>query len=87
MINPRERQLKEAIKHLLNGIHNSEEIYKEYSKFEPKVARMSRKEIEEAAATVASKVEQYVISVQKRTKKKPDAQAIKKKIKQELGKI
>ena len=84
MSSPRERLLTETIKNLLIGIHNSEEIYKEYSKIEKKVARMSQKEIDNVAATVASNVEQYVVAFEKRTKKKPRTLDIKKKIKREL---
>jgi hypothetical protein len=87
MSNPRERVLKETIKNFLMGIHNSEEIHKEYSKLGKKIVRMGQREIDRIAAIVASNVENYVIAFEKRNKRPPSHQAIMKKIAQELENI
>jgi len=87
MSSPRERQLVEAIKNLLIGIHDSEEIYKEFSKLKEKFIRMSLNEIDKTAKKAASNVERYAVDYEKREKKKPSIQLIKKKLKQELENI
>ena len=87
MSSPRERLLQETIKNYLMGIQKSEEISKQYPRLGKKLAKMTQKEIARCAADVAARVESYRIDTEKRNKRPPRLEAIKKRIEQELRSI
>ena len=87
MSSPRERQLAEGIKNKLLSIQKSEQIFRTLSKWKIKIVRMNHKEIQKVANTIASRVEVYAMSVEKRTKKQPAPKAIINRIKKELEEI
>ena len=76
----------DGVKNYLLGIQKSKQIYESLSKWEKKALKIDEKKIDKVAEKVAKNVEKYWIK-QENKGKSPTTDDIKRKIREEFGKV